>query len=103
MFEWLIVLSLQFVIFGSGKKCLQNFCSIEKWMVLKFIDKNTSEIMTLLNKLVLICRLKDYDLVFFSLCMIRKICFSAKLWFVKSTTRIVKYVHTFIYFIPEWN
>ena len=31
------------------------------------IDKNVFEIMTLPNNLVLICRVKDYDLVFFSL------------------------------------
>ena len=31
------------------------------------IDKNVFEIMTLPDNLVLICRVKDYDLVFFSL------------------------------------
>ena len=47
------------------KKCLQNFYSIKKWMM---IDKNVFEIMTLTNNLVLICS------KFYSLCMIREIC-----------------------------
>ena len=38
------------------------------------IDKNVFEIMTLPNNLVLICRVKDYDLVFFH-SMIREMFF----------------------------
>ena len=42
--------------FQLRKKCLQNFCSIEKWMMLEIIDENFLKIITLLNNLVLICR-----------------------------------------------
>ena len=53
-------------------------------MVLEIVDKNVFEIMTLPNNLVLICRFKDHNLVFCSLCMIClwNICFLPKygLW-----------------------
>ena len=76
MFEWLIVSSLQFVVFGSVKKMMFTKLLLDKEMdVAGNIDKNVFEIMTLPNNLVLICRVKDYDLVFFSLCMIREMFF----------------------------
>ena len=39
----------------------KNFYSIKKWMMPEIIDKNTSEIMTLPNNLVLICRLQNHN------------------------------------------
>ena len=40
-------------------------------MMLEIVNKNASEIMTLSNDLVLICRLQDHDLVF---CLLDLIC-----------------------------
>ena len=54
MFEWLFVSSFQSVIFRPVKKTL----SLDKErMMLEIVDKNAFEIMTILNNLVLVCRL----------------------------------------------
>ena len=55
-------------------------------MMQEIIDKKAFEIITLPNNLVLICKFKDHNLVFYSLCMICEICISAKIWFVKTST-----------------
>ena len=54
MFEWLIVPSLQFFIFGSVKNdVLKDFRWIKKWMTLAVINKNIFKVTTLPNNLVL--------------------------------------------------
>ena len=64
---------------------LQNFCSIKKWMMLAIVDGNVFKVLTLSNNLVIIC-------VLLTLHDLWKMCvFSAKIWFVKTLTRIVKY------------
>ena len=67
------------------KWCLQNFCSRKKWMMLAIVDGNVFKVLTLSNNLVIIC-------VLLTLHDLWKMCvFSAKIWFVKTLTRIVKY------------
>ena len=57
MFEWLIALSFQYVIFVSVKKIMFTKLSLNKnkWMMPEIVDKNVFKIMTLLNNLVPIC------------------------------------------------
>ena len=64
------------------KWCLQNFCLINKWMMLEIVDKSAFEAMTMPDNLILICRFRGCNLVFCSLYMIHKICFLLKydLW-----------------------
>ena len=52
-------------------------------MLLEIIDKNTFKIMTLPNTVTI-------NLEFCSLCMICNMFFSPKIWFVRTSTRIVK-------------
>ena len=37
------------------KKCLKNFCSTEKWMMLEIGNKNVFKIVAMSNNLVFIC------------------------------------------------
>ena len=76
MFEWLIALSFQYVIFVSVKKIMFTKLSLNKnkWMMPEIVDKNVFKIMTLLNNLVLICSFEDHNLVFCSFCRIHVFC-----------------------------
>ena len=56
--------------------------------MLEMVDKNVFEIMTLLNNLVFLCRFYGHN---YTLYDSRKMFFYAKIWFVKTSTRIVKY------------
>ena len=56
MFEWLIVLSFQYVIFGSVMMFTKLLLSKKKWMMLEIVDKNVLKIMTMLKNLVLVCK-----------------------------------------------
>ena len=60
-------------------------------MMVEIIDKNVVKIIKLSNNLVLVCSFKT--IVLFSVLSIQfmKYVFSAKIWFVKTSTRIVKY------------
>ena len=71
-FEWLIVVSICYFRLGK-KRCLKNFCSIKKWVMVVIVDKNVFKIMTLLNNLVLIWRFYKHSFVFCSLYTIREI------------------------------
>ena len=87
MFEWLIISLFQFVILGSVKN---DVCkTFGPWILLEVMDKNVFKIMTLLNDSVLICKFEDHNPVFCSLLV--KCVFSAKIWFKKTSTRIMKY------------
>ena len=88
MFAWFIVWSFQFVIFDSVKKCLQNFNSIKKWMMVQIVDKNLWHygIIRYLFagfKTITLCSVYSIRFV--------KHAFSTKIWFVKTSTRIMKY------------
>ena len=72
------------------KSCYQNVCSIKKWMMLEIINKNVSEIMTMPNNLILAWRFKTIILCFFHSVRLMKYVFYAKIWFMKTSTRIVK-------------
>ena len=73
------------------KWCLQNFCSTKKWMMLVIVDGNVFKVLTLPNNLVIICGRQE-SCVLLTLHDSWKMCvFSAKIWFVKTLTRIVKY------------
>ena len=78
--------------FRSPEKwCLQNFCSTKKWMMLVIVDGNVFKVLTLPNNLVIICGRQE-SCVLLTLHDSWKMCvFSAKIWFVKTLTRIVKY------------
>ena len=56
-------------------------------MMLKIVAKNVFKIMTMPNNWVG----HDHNLAFCSFYTIREIVFSAKIWFVKTSTRVVKY------------
>ena len=60
-------------------------------MILEIIDKNIFNIITLPNNLAFICRFKDHNLVFCSLCKIHEISDLTKIWFVKTSARKAKY------------
>ena len=85
-------LVFQFVIFAHPAKwCLQNFCAIKKCMMLLIFDGNVFKVLTLPNNLVIICGRQE-SCVLLTLHDSWKMCvFSAKIWFVKTLTRIVKY------------
>ena len=60
--------------------------------MLENVSNNVSEIMTSLNNLVLKCRFSYHNSRFYSVYMIREMyMFFAKIWFVKTSTRLVKY------------
>ena len=60
--------------------------------MLKIVDKNISEIVTMLNNLVFVCRgFNTIILCSFHSIWFVKYVFSAKIWFVKTSTKIVKY------------
>ena len=60
------LLCLQFAISGSRKKwCLQHFCLIKKWMMLKIVDKSVLKIIALPNNLVLVCRFQGHNLTLY--------------------------------------
>ena len=78
--------------FGSTKKwCLQNLCLIKKWMIVDIVDKNVFEIISLSNNLALTCRFTTIILCSVHSIWFLKYIFSAKIWFVKTSTRIVIY------------
>ena len=93
-----IVSSLQFVIYRPVKNC----CSTEKWMLLEIVDK-------FLN--LCYCQIIWYLIVGFKtiiLCSVHslwfvKYMFSAKIWFMKTSTRIVKYKSQVIKSNPAYN
>ena len=60
-------------------------------MILKIVDKNVFKTMAMPNNLILISRFQDNNVVFCSFYMIRENVFSAKIWFVKTSTRVMKY------------
>ena len=70
-------------------------CSFTNYVVVGLspdvVKKNVFEIMALPNNVVLICRLKDHIIFcpIHSLGFVKN-AFSAKIWFVKTSTRIVK-------------
>ena len=73
------------------KWCLRNFCSTKKWMMLAIVNGNVFKVLTLPNNLIIICR-RPWPCVLLTLHDSSKMClFSAKLWFLKTLTRIVKY------------
>ena len=41
-------------------RCLQNFCSTEKWMMLDIVVKNILKVITVSNNLVFICRFYNH-------------------------------------------
>ena len=81
--------------------CLQKFCLIKKWVVLEIFDKSVSKIMTLPNNLVLICRFQAIILHSVHSIWFVKYKFSAKLWFMKTSTRILKFESWVIKLIPD--
>ena len=50
--------------------------------MLEIICKNVFEIITLPNNLVLACRFKYHNLVFYAVCLICEMFFSGKIWLV---------------------
>ena len=73
------------------KSCFKkDFCPIQKWMTLAVVNKNIFKVMTLPNNWYLLERFK-----IIILCSIHSIfielVFCAEIWFVKCSTRIVKY------------
>ena len=88
---WMVnCLILSICYFHLHQKCLQKFCLIEKLIVVEITDQNVFKIMTLSNNLVLVSRFYNHNLVFSSFYVIREICIFAKIWFMKTSTRIVK-------------
>ena len=73
------------------ERCLQNFCSTEKWMMLDIVVKNILKIIAVSNNLVFICRFYNHNLVFIHYLWLVKYAFSTKKWFVKTSCRIMKY------------
>ena len=71
--------------------CLQNVCLIKEWMMVEIVDKNVFEIMALSNNLLFICKFKTIILYSVYSAWSVKCVFSAKKWFVITSTRIVKY------------
>ena len=71
------------------KWCLQNFCWINKWLMLETFDKSVFKSMTLPNNLVLICKFKAIILCSVHSTWLVKHVISAKMQFVKTLTRIV--------------
>ena len=95
--------SLVFLVcYFSSVKNDTNFCLIKKWVMLEIADMNVFKIMPLLNNLVIICKVFVYIKLICAgfktimLCSVHsfwlvKYEFSAKIWFIKTSTRIVKY------------
>ena len=77
------------------KSCLQNFCLIKKWMMLEIVKKNVFRFMILPNNMVLICKIVII-LCFIHSILIMKYVFFAKIWFMKTLTRIVNINHELI-------
>ena len=69
--------------------------------MLEIVDKSAFEAMTLPDNLVLICRFQGRNHVFCSLYTVREHVFSAKILFVKTSTRIVKYESRVVKSNPE--
>ena len=91
MFEWLVALSLQFVIFSTIK---YDVYKTQKRMKLVIVDKNIFKIMTLPNNfcdLVLISSFKTIILCCVHSIWFVKYMFSAEIWFVKTLSWIMKY------------
>ena len=83
-YDWMVnCLIFSICYFQVCKKimflCLQKFCSIRKWMMLKIVDKNVFKIMTLSNNLVLFCRFQGHNLTLYDS---QNMCFLLKysLW-----------------------
>ena len=76
IFEWLILLSFQIVIFGSVKN---DFRLIKKWMMLEIVDTSDLKTMALQNSLVLIWRFDGHNLKFCLLHMISDISVFCKI------------------------
>ena len=102
MFAWFIVWSFQFVIFDSVKKCLQNFNSIKKWMMVQIVDKNLWHygiiryLFAGFKTITLCSENLQTGFMTITLCSVYSIrfvkhAFSTKIWFVKTSTRIMKY------------
>ena len=96
MFLWLIVLSFENCYFRFRKKwCLQNFYSIKKeWSSIKiFLELWHCRIIWYLFegfKTTIVCSVHSVRFVF-----------STKIWFVKTSTRIVKYKSRIIRSSPD--
>ena len=87
-----ICLVFAFCYFRPPEKwCLQNFCWTKKWMMLVIVNGNVFQVLTLPNNLIIICG-RPWPCVLLTLHDSWKMCvFSAKIWFLKTLTRIVKY------------
>ena len=72
-------------------------------MMLEIVDKNVFNIMTLLNNLVHTCRNTCKTVIVCSVHSMGfvKFVFSTKIWFVKTSTRIVKYESRVVKSNPE--
>ena len=78
--------------FQLCRKSLQNFHPIKKCMMLVIIDKNIFKAIALPNNLLIFACFKAIII----LCSVHsiwfvKLVFSAKIWFVKTLTRIMRY------------
>ena len=62
----------------------------KKWMMLKIVDKNVFKTMTVPNDLKLIVGFKTIILCPLHSKRFVKTFFSAKIWFVKTSTKVVK-------------
>ena len=72
-------------------KSFLNYFASKKILLNTLLNsKNLFEIMTLADNLVLIYRFQDHNLV---LCSLNTFCdfFFAKIWFVETSTRVMKY------------
>ena len=71
--------------------------------MLEIVNKNVFNIMTMPNNLEHICKFYHHNLVFSSFCTIHeKICFLQKIWFLKNSTRVVKYESWVVKLNPAW-
>ena len=81
------------------KWCLQNFCSIKKWMMLIIVDKSIFKIITWLNNLVLITGFNTRIFCCVHFIWFMNYIFSTKMWFVKTLSWIVKFKSQ----VVKWN
>ena len=90
MFAWLSLLcSLWFQL--HKKWCLQNFCLRKKRMIVKSSIRMFSKLWQCQTVWYLFASFKTIILCSLHSMRFMKYVFSAKIWFVKTSTRVVKY------------
>ena len=77
--------------FWLSKKCLKNFCSTKNWMMKGIVNKKVFKIMNCPIIVYLFAGLKTIILCSVHPKLFVKYVFLTKYWFVKTSTRIVKY------------